>query len=39
LPGSVSNLTNYNSIAIDALDTYNVTVPPGGFITIRWNAQ
>jgi hypothetical protein len=37
--GLVANTTSYNDIAINPLTTYDVTVPPGGYITISWKAQ
>ena len=38
-PGEVANVTNYNDIIINPLTTYPITVPDGGYITIRWYAQ
>jgi hypothetical protein len=37
--GQVANLTTYNEVIITPLQSYNVTVPPGGFITIKWPSQ
>jgi len=39
LPGSVANLTKYNDISINPFQLYDVVVPDGGFITVRWYAQ
>jgi hypothetical protein len=38
-PGSTANTTTYNGVSIDPLIPYSVTVPPGGFVTIKWNSQ
>jgi hypothetical protein len=39
IPGSVANTTSYNDVAINPFTSYEVTVPDGGYITIRWYAQ
>jgi hypothetical protein len=39
LPGAQANITSYNSVSINPFTTYNVTVPSGGYVTIRWFAQ
>jgi hypothetical protein len=38
-PGNLPNTTVYNDVAINPLTTYSLTVPDGGYITIRWYAQ
>jgi hypothetical protein len=38
-PGSAANTTSYNDIIINPFTSYEVTVPDGGYITIRWYAQ
>jgi hypothetical protein len=39
LPGQVANTTTYNDILINPFSSYDVNVPDGGYITIRWYAQ
>jgi hypothetical protein len=38
-PGSAANPTSYNDVTINPFTAYNVEVPDGGFITIKWYAQ
>jgi hypothetical protein len=38
-PGNLPNATTYNEVAINPFTSYSVTVPDGGYITIRWYAQ
>jgi hypothetical protein len=38
-PGNVANPTTYNDIIINPFTSYDVTVPDGGYITIKWYAQ
>jgi hypothetical protein len=38
-PGDSATPGEFNSIVINPTATYPVTVPSGGFITIKWYAQ
>jgi len=39
LSGQVANITSFNDIVINPFSSYEVNVPDGGYITIRWYAQ